>query len=478
MGETKQQRYIVAIEIGSSKVRGAVGIADNSGVVDVIAIEEEKLIDKVRYGVIQNIEVGAALQRVIERLEAAPRMESRRITGAYLAVGGRSVMSRTVEVSQTFPPTENETETEITAEHIRQLLVKAGGTEGASRDVIDVEPVRFSVDNKTQLNPIGSYGRTLSARMNVISCVPQIKRMLRRVVEDRIDITIAGHITRTLAEGAMVTTDDERRLGCMLVDFGAETTSVAIYKGGVTLYVATLPMGSRNITLDLCALNKTEERAEEIKRMSGNALPPDVARNNYSNPADVIDYTEINNFVHSRADEIVANIMAQIEYAGLRDKDLPAGIVIVGGGAKLNGFNELLAQQSKMKVRAGVVNNNEARISCGSAQANDAVDVISILVDAATRTPGAECVSEPPAPAVQQPAPGRPATYEDVYGNGAVGADEGESRIGRDTDDVADTAETRTSKPAKTKRGGGLFDGIMTRISRIMKDESEDEGAE
>ena len=48
MGEREQDRYIVAFEIGSSKIRGAVGIVDRSGVVDVVATEEERLIDKVR----------------------------------------------------------------------------------------------------------------------------------------------------------------------------------------------------------------------------------------------------------------------------------------------------------------------------------------------------------------------------------------------------------------------------------------------
>ena len=68
--------------------------------------------------------------------------------------------------------------------------------------------------------------------MSVVSCMPQIKRMLRRVIGERLGLDINGYITRPLAEAEMVLTGDERRLGCMFVDFGAETTTVAIYKGG------------------------------------------------------------------------------------------------------------------------------------------------------------------------------------------------------------------------------------------------------
>lgn len=55
------ERYIVAIEIGSSKLRGAIGLADDSGMLDVLAVEEEKLVGSVRYGCINNVEVSNAI---------------------------------------------------------------------------------------------------------------------------------------------------------------------------------------------------------------------------------------------------------------------------------------------------------------------------------------------------------------------------------------------------------------------------------
>ncbi len=84
MGERNNGRYIVAFEIGSSKIRGAVGVVDNSGVVDVIAVEEEKLTDRVRYGCIQNVDVANAIDTVVERLQAYPAVEPRTITGVYV----------------------------------------------------------------------------------------------------------------------------------------------------------------------------------------------------------------------------------------------------------------------------------------------------------------------------------------------------------------------------------------------------------
>lgn len=51
-------------------------MADEAGMVDVIAAEEEKLIDSVRYGCIQNVDVSNAISRVCERLEAYPRSKT------------------------------------------------------------------------------------------------------------------------------------------------------------------------------------------------------------------------------------------------------------------------------------------------------------------------------------------------------------------------------------------------------------------
>lgn len=435
------ERYIVAIEIGSSKIRGAVAVADDAGMVDVIAVEEEKLIDSVRYGCIQNVDVSNAVSHVCERIEAYPRLKDATITGVYVGLGGKSLSSRIVEVSTTLPA-----EMEITSQLVADLKSKAEAQVEDGRDVVDVVPVRFTVDNKTQVNPVGSYGQLLGARMAIVSCVPQIKRMLRRVLSERIGLNINGYIVRPIAEAAMALTDDERRLGCMFVDFGAETTTVTIYKNGAPVYLVTLPMGSRNITIDLTALNYIEERAEEIKRISGNAIPQSGL---HHQGADGIDYTEVNNYVHARAAEIVQNILAQIEYAGLKSADLPGGIVIVGGGARLRGFNDLLGKQGKMKVRMGSVQGH-VRISDGGIHPAEALDVISILL-AASKLPESECLEFPATDEDEDNRTRGVGSYEDLYGEDEDDSEEG-SRIGRGDDDDDTFSRKKETEKAKGKQ--------------------------
>ena len=106
---------IVALEIGSSKICGAVGTVDAEGTLTVKIVEEEPLTDSVRYGQPRNIKVAAAsIQRILRKIQN--RLEGRRILSAYVGIGGRSLSSIPTEVERKMPP-----ETEITPELLNRL---------------------------------------------------------------------------------------------------------------------------------------------------------------------------------------------------------------------------------------------------------------------------------------------------------------------------------------------------------------------
>ena len=112
-----EQKYIVAIEIGSSKIKGAIGSIDETGTLTVLAVEEEKVLDSVRYGCIQNVDmVCNAVSQVVSRLEQDPGIAPRKIKSVYVSVGGRSLSSVIVNESTTLPD-----ETEISEYIIEQI---------------------------------------------------------------------------------------------------------------------------------------------------------------------------------------------------------------------------------------------------------------------------------------------------------------------------------------------------------------------
>lgn len=431
-----EQKYIVAIEIGSSKIKGAVGAIDETGALTVLAIEEEKLIDSVRYGCIQNVaEVSASVLSIVRKLENHNSISPRKVKGVYVGLGGRSLSASAREVQRQLPD-----ELEITERIIEQIKEEARTTNVSDRDVVEVLPRSFMIDKRPIANPVGVFGQNIIANLNLLTCKPQIKRNLNLVICDRLQLAINGYIVRPTAVADLVLLEDEKRLGCMLVDFGAETTTVSIYKDGSLQYLATLPLGSRNITRDITAIKCLEERAEEIKKVVGCAFTTEPTK---KNAVDGIDTVEVNNYVQARAGEIVANITEQINYASYKASDLPGGIIVVGGGARLRNFNILLENQSGMKVRSGAP-VGMIRISDNRIQPSDSIDILAILL-AATHTSIVECLDG----VVEETA-----VVENV------------TEVAKEEDPSEQPDETSKTK----EKGPGFFSRLQARISRIMED--------
>jgi len=453
-----EQKYIVAFEIGSSCIKGAIATTDDTeggpaGRVNILAVETEQLVDKVRYGCVENPgDVAACVTNICHRLQNIPGVAPRAIKEAYVGISGRSLSSTPHEVERDF-----HTEVEISRRIVDELMAQAARHTIADKEIVAVEPGMFMLDAQSSFDPVGMFGHVLSATVSLVACKPKIRNNIRRVFNERCALNIAGFIVTPLAMGAQLLTFEERRLGVMLVDFGAETTTVSIYREGVMVYLATIPMGSRNITRDITSLNCLEERAEEIKKAVGNAMPPVTDGNPLV--TDGLDNSEINNIVAARADEIISNIFEQINYAGLKPEQLPAGIVVTGGGSRLRGFNDLLSKQTHLKTRQATVGTGVNIVGNGF-NANDALDVISILGDAALMNP-VECTMMPPQTITETEL----AAVDTDYSDQDSRRDEYDNkpRISRnlngrrDDDDniMADDYDPLNDEPAQNKKKGG-----------------------
>ena len=129
-----EPKYIVAIEIGSSKIKGAVGTVDDNGEIKVLALEEEKKIDAVRYGCIMNVaEVSDVVQSIVRKLENYSFISPNSIKAVYVGLGGRSLSAVQREVQRQLPD-----EIEISERIIEQTREEARNTPLADRDIVDV----------------------------------------------------------------------------------------------------------------------------------------------------------------------------------------------------------------------------------------------------------------------------------------------------------------------------------------------------
>lgn len=384
-----QERYVAAIEISSSKIIAVVGKVQNNGQLEIIATEQERWVEGVRYGIIQNPEETATrIRRILDRLQRKPAVQPREITGLYVGLSGRSLRSLPTEVGLNLPP-----DTEINDDilgRLRALALKAAID--SSLEVVDAIPRIYTVGKSQTHSPKGAIGDRINAIYDLIVCRPELRRNIERTLTDKVGIHIEGYIVTALSTAQVILSSEQKRLGCMFVDMGAETTEVSIYKGGHLQYFATLPLGGRNITRDITSERLLEEKAEELKITIGNAIPRDIST---SMNVDGVRTSEVLNLVVARSEEIVANIVEQISYAGLKEADLPAGVICIGGGSKLNGILELISNQTGMKVERGGL-PSYIRIEDGKAHQMEMMEVASVLYSGGMNSEG-ECLAKPKA---------------------------------------------------------------------------------
>ena len=86
-------KHIVAIEIGSSKIRGALALIDNTGELNILAVQEERIAaDSVRYGQVKNTEeVSEKIDSICSKLEKIRAIQPRNIVSAYVGLSGYTI---------------------------------------------------------------------------------------------------------------------------------------------------------------------------------------------------------------------------------------------------------------------------------------------------------------------------------------------------------------------------------------------------
>ena len=395
----EKNQYIVALEIGSSKIVGAIAEKTSAGYLSVKHLQEEKHLNSVRYGIVQNVEnIKSSINRIMRNLEG---MIDGRITQVYMGVSGRSLHSIVSEVNRSVGSTEA-----ITKELIDRIIHDATSTPIRNHDTIDIVPRAYYVDKVETPNPVGQFGSSIKIKVNLIVAKPALKLNLNRLMT--FGVPAKDYIVTPLAVAEQILSDSDRELGCMLVDMGAETTTVAVYKNKALIYLNTLPMGGRNLTRDIMnGLNVLEETAENVKKNINNPLDP----NNVSSVViEGVSAPEAAQYISARTGEIIANINQQFADAGVSTDEIKS-IVLIGGGAHLGGLQQKLAETVKVKVRMG---QNPTTLNILNPEINrmEYIEVFSLLAKAAELIEdGATCVelNRYDAPVFEGPVPAKPA---------------------------------------------------------------------
>ena len=355
------KEFIVAIELGSSKVTGIAGQKNLDGSIQILAVVKEESSAFIRKGVVYNIDKTAqCLTSIIKKLETQLKTEIRQV---YVGVGGQSIRSVRNVISKDLP-----NETIVTQDMVIELMDANRNMTYPDQEILDAAVQEYKVGSQFQIDPVGIQATRLEGNfLNILERKAFYKK-LNKCFETA-GINVAEMYLAPLALADSVLTEAEKRSGCALVDLGADTTTVSVYSKNILRHLAVIPLGSNNITKDIATLQMEESDAERIKLKYAAAYTDNNDIDNdlkYTIDSErQIESRKFIEIVEGRLEEIIENVWYQIpsEYC---DK-LLGGIILTCGGSKLKNIEKAFNNHTHVEkirvakfVTQSIISNNEA----------------------------------------------------------------------------------------------------------------------
>jgi len=342
---------LIAIDFGSTRISAmAAEVLDNGSL--KIYSEESKPSDDVRWGIVEKPS-GASFKvsELLKLLKNSARMPD--ITHVSVSVGAKSMKQISISISR-FVGKPNVVTEDLLSEMLEECERKS---QQPDISVFDVIPVSYMLDGKRMDEPVGHKANQITANYHVVFGNSIIKSELERCF-DRTGIVLEHSPLAAEALSTVVLEDMDREVGCALINFGATTTTFAVYHDGALQHLLVIPLGAKNITKDIQELGITESNAERLKCLKGCALESMVDEPVYIQIASLEEGNEpvkistkfLATIIEARLEEIMQPIFDMITKLTF---DLEAGIVITGGGAKLNHIIDFIAEKTEIYARFG-----------------------------------------------------------------------------------------------------------------------------
>jgi len=344
-------RFIVGIDIGTTKVRCVVGHIDSTTGHPTIVGVGTATNSGMRKGNVVNLEGPA--QAIDEALGEAERMSGYQINAATISINGSHIISTHSDGMIAVGNNSHE----ITEEDIARIEeVATLGKIPANRDILEVVPHSYKLDGQDNIkNPIGMTGNRLEIDAHVVSVLTPHLINLQKASE-LAKVTPNPIVVAGVAAARAVLTEQQIENGVALIDIGGSTTNIAVYEEGDLQFCAVIPIGGINITNDLAIGLKTDpeiaeklkiEHASAIKRREKSGVSLEFEKEIYS-----FETGDIDEIVDARLEEIFEAVNHELKRAGYAGK-LPSGVVITGGTANLSGINEYAKEALGLAAKIG-----------------------------------------------------------------------------------------------------------------------------
>lgn len=371
------KEFIVAIELGSSKVTGIAGKKNLDGSISVLAVCQEESSSFIRNGVVYKMDKTAqCISSIVNRLQTQLKTV---ITRVYVGVGGQSIHSERNVIVRDLTQMDM-----ITHEMVDEIMETNRQMNYPGQFILDSITQEYKVDTLQQIDPVGIQCRHLESNFLNILCREQFYRNINECFNIA-GVQIAEMFLSPIVLADSVLSDTEKRSGCVLVDLGADTTTVAVYHKNILRHLVVIPLGGINITRDIASQHIEEDIAESMKLNYGTAYSDFIDTNDavQYNAGDDKQISNVlfNDIVESRMREIIENVQNQIP-KHYRD-NLLGGIVLTGGGSNMRDIEKAFATFTgiqKVRVAKFVlqsINSHIEEVTAHDAMLNTALALLA-----------------------------------------------------------------------------------------------------
>jgi len=355
MAKAVPEGLITALDVGSSKVSALIAQRTDDGQLVVLGTGQRES-RGVKRGYVADMH--ATELAIREAVEQAERIAGTNIEDVWVSFSAGGLLSDVVKL-----------EADLGGHRVEQAdideLLKAGrdAIDPQGKMVLHAQPTCYTIDGLAGIKrPLGLHADRLGIDIHVVSTEGSPVRNLDLCVRSA-HLEVRSIIAAPVATGLACLTDEERELGVALVEIGAGVTNVSVFAGGVLAGLASISMGSADITDDIAsAFGTARTWAERTKCFHGSAnlsprdnhemidVQPAIPDEGVEGPR--ITKAQLNATIRQRLERLMAEIQKELRKLGFQD---PIGrqIVLTGGGAELKGIADYAQQSLGNAVRVG-----------------------------------------------------------------------------------------------------------------------------
>ena len=346
---------LVAVDLGSHGVRAMAAEMTTGGLLRILGVETSNKFECVERGIVTNTsDAGFMINEVLKKLSNRVRVEA--LPSAFVCVGGRTMQVVAV----------HSTRDQVRRKEIAQPLLDAMEVECKQKiearnpdvAVLDLVPYFYKLDGVEQEHQPTENQRAALVEAHFIAFVGK-KELEQKIVDsfNRSAKRLEHIYVRPDALMNVITTDEDMANGCAILDMGAQTTTLTVYKGNQYLYNKVVPLGGYDITRDIEQIGISLAYAEQLKCKYGYASADMVSTNHrFRLPAPTMPQgevavmaTEIADIISARLEQMLTPLLDVLNAEASRFRVL----YVTGGAAMLQGLVEYIQAKTSIPVMYG-----------------------------------------------------------------------------------------------------------------------------